>query len=259
MPDNMLLRLDNISLKQSQRVLLDQVDVSVARNEIVTLLGLNGAGKSTLVRIALGLQQPDSGTVWKKKGLSIGYSPQHLQADSVLPLTVKRFLQLSKPRSEKQILATLDEVQAGPVLNQQLGNLSGGELQRVMLARALLKQPDLLVLDEPLAGVDVSGQSDLYRLIAHARDHYHCGILLVSHDLHLVMAATDKVVCLNQHVCCTGEPEAVAKHPEFIALFGHQIGDVLAVYPHHHDHKHDAHGDIVPLTDEPIATDKHNG
>ena len=219
--------------------------MDVNRGEIVTLIGLNGAGKSTLVRVALGLQKPDSGTVWRKTKLKIGFSPQHFHPDPSLPLSVRRFLQQHNHASSKDLENGLAEVEAGEILDRQLVELSGGELHRVLLARALLKKPDLLVLDEPLAGVDVSGQTDLYQLIATVRERYTCGVLLVSHDLHLVMAATDRVICLNQHVCCTGRPESVTQHPEFISLFGEKVSKVLAVYPHHHDHSHDAHGGIV--------------
>jgi zinc transport system ATP-binding protein len=142
----------------------------------------------------------------------------------------------------------LEEVGAGAILDEQLSEISGGEFQRALLARALLREPDLLVLDEPLAGVDVAGQTSLYRLIADIRDHYQCGVLLVSHDLHVVMAATDTVVCINKHVCCTGPPESVTQHPEFVELFGNRMADALAVYTHHHDHAHDTDGHIVPLS-----------
>ena len=157
------------------------------------------------------------------------------------------FLTLGGRTSESRLGDTLAEVGVADVLGSQVADISGGELHRVLLARALLRKPDLLVLDEPLAGVDVAGQSELYRLIATIRDRYACGVLLVSHDLHVVMAATDRVVCINHHVCCTGRPEAVTRSPEFIALFGRQVAQGLAVYTHHHDHQHDVAGAPVPL------------
>ena len=187
-------------------------------------------------------------------GLRIGYTPQHIQRDPIMPMTVRRFLTLGAPAPRRKLEAMLEEVGAGGVIDDPLAELSGGEMQRVLLARALLRRPDLLVLDEPLAGVDLTSQSDLYRLIAAIRDRYGCGVLLVSHDLHLVMAATDTVVCLNRHVCCTGHPQAVLRDPAFISLYGPHLSDTLAVYRHMHDHRHDALGE--PLSMEPGATEE---
>ena len=242
-----LIEAHGLSVRLGGRLILDNVDLRVSRGEIVTLVGLNGSGKSTLVRTVLGLVTPDSGRVVRAPGLRIGFSPQHLDRDPTLPLTVARFLTLGTraPRSQLRIL--LGEIGASAVLDNPLAELSGGELHRVVLARALLRQPDLLVLDEPLAGVDVSSQSDLYRLIADVRDRYKCGVLLVSHELHVVMAATDTVVCLNRHVCCTGHPRSVAKDPQFVSLFGKHVAETLAVYTHHHDHRHDVAGEPVPV------------
>ena len=228
---------------------LDKVDVDLKRGEILTLIGLNGAGKSTLVKVLLGLLAPHAGSVTRKPNLRIGYTPQRLITDAAMPMTVSRFMALGGHAPTERVREVLDEVGAENVFNHTLVNLSGGELHRVLLARALLRSPDLLVLDEPLAGVDVTSQSELYRLIARLRDYYHCGVLLVSHDLHVVMAATDTVICLNHHVCCTGHPHSVANHPQFVSLFGKQVAEVLGVYTHHHDHNHDIHGEPVPLQD----------
>ena len=222
---------------------LDNVDFVVRPGEIMTLVGLNGAGKSTLIRVILGIMKPDSGEVRRAPGLRIGYSPQHLHRDRILPMTVRRFLTLGARAPRGKLAAALEEVGAASIVDFPLAEISGGELQRVLLARALLREPGLLVLDEPLAGVDVTSQSDLYKLIASIRDRYGCAVILVSHDLHLVMAATDTVVCLNRHVCCSGRPQSVVRHPEFIALFGPQLSDTLAVYQHMHDHGHDASGE----------------
>jgi zinc transport system ATP-binding protein len=246
---NHLIEAHNLSVHFRDRTILDAVDVHVARGEIVTVLGLNGAGKSTLVRALLGLIVPDSGRIERQPGLRIGYSPQHLHLDPTLPLSVARFLTLGARMPRAQLEALLAEVGVSAVLDSPIADISGGELHRVLLARALLRKPDLLVLDEPLAGVDVAGQSELYRLIAEIRDRYGCGVLMVSHDLHVVMAATDRVVCINHHVCCTGRPEAVTRHPEFVALFGRHVAEVLAVYTHDHDHQHDVAGAPVPLGD----------
>ena len=228
-------------------MVLNGVDMEVRAGEIVTMVGPNGAGKTTLVRALLGLIRPASGRIHRQPGLRIGYSPQHLHLDATLPLSVARFLTLGGRAPRPRLRELLAEVGVEGVLDSQVADISGGELHRVLLARALLRKPDLLVLDEPLAGVDVAGQSELYRLIADIRDRYACGVLMVSHDLHVVMAATDKVVCINHHVCCTGRPESVTRHPEFVALFGPHVAEGLAVYSHHHDHQHDVAGAPVPL------------
>lgn len=242
-----LIEACELSVRFRERTVLDRVDLQVSRGEIVTVIGLNGAGKSTLVRALLGLITPESGRVLRQPNLRIGYSPQHLHLDATLPLTVARFLTLGARAPQQRLQGLLAEVGVADVLDSQIADISGGELHRVLLARALLRKPDLLVLDEPLAGVDVAGQSELYRLIADIRDRYACGVLLVSHDLHVVMAATDRVVCINHHVCCTGRPESVTRNPEFVALFGPHVAKVLAVYAHHHDHQHDVAGAPVPL------------
>ena len=250
-----LIELQDVSLRRGGQAILEGVSFALSAGEIVTLVGLNGSGKSSLVRIVVGLQRPDSGHVRRRDGLRVGYTPQHLPRDPRLPLTAERFVALGGDDDEKRIHAVLDEVGALQVGQAQLTDISGGELHRVLLARALLRRPDLLVLDEPMAGVDLAGRSDLYRLIADLRDRYRCGVLMVSHDLHVVMAATDNVLCLNRHLCCTGHPRSIARDPQFIALFGREVADVLAVYPHHHDHAHDVHGESVPL--ETAASHPH--
>ncbi len=221
---------------------LDEARVKVRRGEIVTLIGPNGAGKSTLVRVLLGLARINSGKVTRRRGLVIGYMPQNLHVEESQPLTVGRFLQLGvRVRGDGQtgkLEQILSEVGARTVLNAQLRAISGGELRRVMLARALIRNPDLLVLDEPVQGVDVNGQSELYRLIGRIRDQRGCGVLMVSHDLHLVMAETDHVICLNRHVCCEGHPETVSQDPVYSELFGEAAARSFAFYHHHHDHRH---------------------
>lgn len=211
----------------------------------MTLIGPNGAGKTTLVRIVLGLLQPHTGTLYRAPGLRIGYMPQKLFIEPTLPLTVRRFLQLAAPRQKRDVEPLLEEVRIVHLLDQQVSALSGGEMQRVLLARALSQSPQLLVLDEPAQGVDVSGQVELYKLINNIRDSHGCGVLMVSHDLHLVMATTDEVICLNQHICCHGKPEHVSSDPAYLALFGQQQAQTLAVYTHHHNHSHDITGGIV--------------
>jgi len=242
-----LIEADDVCVNFGGRVILDHVHARIEPGEIVTLVGLNGSGKTTLVRALMGLIPLSSGLVARRKGLKIGYSPQIVNIDASLPLTVRRFLTLGKAGANDRLIALLGEVGLGNILELQVSDLSGGELHRVLLGRAMLREPDLLVLDEPLAGVDVAGQSDIYRLIARVRDRYNCGVLMVSHDLHLVMAATDTVICINHHVCCTGHPESVARHPEFVSLFGRHVAEALAVYTHQHDHAHDAAGEVIPL------------
>lgn len=246
-----LIEAREVTVAFNGREVLKGVSARVRPREVVTLIGPNGAGKTTLVRAMLGLLPPDSGRVTRRPGLRIGYMPQRLSLDPTLPLTVQRFLALAVPKgrdkSQAHLQAALDEVGAGHVLVSPLQGVSGGELQRILLARALLRNPDLLVLDEPVQGVDVTGQAELYRLIGTIRDRRGVGILMVSHDLHLVMAATDTVVCLNGHICCAGHPEAVSAHPEYIALFGARAAQSLAIYHHHHNHRHTEEGDVVPL------------
>ena len=242
-----LVEARGVSVRFGRRSVLEAVNLTVHAGEIVTLVGLNGAGKSTLLRVLLGIIRPHGGEVVRQPGLRIGYSPQHVDRDPILPMTVRRFLTLGAPATRRRLEELLVEVGAGGILDQPLAEISGGELHRILLARALLREPGLLVLDEPLAGVDVTSQSELYRLIATIRDRYGCGVLLVSHDLHLVMAATDTVVCLNRHVCCTGHPRVITRHPEFISLFGPHVAGGLAVYQHSHDHRHDALGEPVPM------------
>ncbi|WP_185265773.1 zinc ABC transporter ATP-binding protein ZnuC [Halopseudomonas xiamenensis] len=239
-----LLSLSQVGLRRHGNAILEDITLQVRRGEIVTLIGPNGAGKTSLVRIVLGLLKADSGEVQRQPRLRIGYMPQKLQVDATLPLTVLRFLLLAPGVKRAAALQALGEVGAEHLAQRPLQQVSGGELQRILLARALLRQPDLLVLDEPVQGVDVNGQIELYQLITRLRDRYGCGVLMVSHDLHLVMATTNTVVCLNRHVCCSGRPEQVSADPAFVALFGEQAS-ALAVYNHHHDHSHDMHGEIV--------------
>ena len=238
-----LLSAQNIRVQVGERVLLDNINLDLRQGEIVTVIGPNGAGKTTLLKTLLGFIAPSSGTLVRSSALRIGYMPQKLALNPLLPITVQRFLQQTGANTAA-IQQALIETGVASLLQQSLHKVSGGELQRILLARALLRKPELLVLDEPAQGVDVCGQADLYRLITELRARYHCGVLLVSHDLHLVMAATDTVICLNGHICCQGKPEHVSQHPEYLQLFGRQIADDIAVYTHHHDHDHDVHGNV---------------
>lgn len=251
-PGETLVEVSGIDVTIAARAVLKDVSADVRGGEIVSLIGPNGAGKTTLIRVILGLLRPRRGTVARRPGLVVGYMPQRFTVDPVLPLSVGRFLSLAvrgrgaAARDARR--AALEEVGVGRLLDSPLYDVSGGELQRVMLARALLRDPHLLVLDEPTQGVDVGGQADLYRLIGSIRERRGCGVLLVSHDLHLVMSATDRVICLNHHVCCAGHPEAVSRDPAYGELFGEQVARDFAVYHHRHDHRHGADGAVVPLT-----------
>ena len=244
MEKQVLISAKNLCLDVRGKSLLSNVSFELHKGEIVTLIGPNGAGKTSLIRLLIGLNNATSGEVCRKQGLTIGYVPQRTSISNAMPLRVVDFLKLAAPYSDSEIKTIMSEVNITDVIESSIQNISGGELQRVLLARALLKQPDVLVLDEPAQGVDVIGQQSLYKTIKAIRDNHACGVLMVSHDLHLVMAATDQVVCLNTHVCCTGHPDHISEHPEYLKLFGDAL-DGLAVYSHHHDHEHDIHGDIV--------------
>jgi zinc transport system ATP-binding protein len=246
MNDPVLLGGRQLSYRVRDRAVLSNVDIELRRGEIVTLNGPNGAGKTSLVRILLGLVQPSGGELIRSPGLRIGYVPQELSISRVLPLRVRDFLELAGRYRDAEFNEVLAEVNSDHLLMSPIQSISGGELQRVLLARALLRKPQVLVLDEPAQGVDLVGQQVLYRLINQIRDRYHCGVLMVSHDLHLVMAATDRVICLSTHVCCTGHPDDVSEHPEYLKIFGSAL-EGFALYSHHHDHAHDARGNVVPL------------
>ena len=246
-PPGRLAGTIGVGLSLGGQSVLEGVDVAVGEGEIVTLIGPNGSGKTTLVRVVLGLLEPDRGRVYRRPGVRIGYMPQRVAIDGTMPLTVARFLSLGGPARRDRVAAALAEVGAARLAASPIQSISGGELQRVLLARALLREPDLLVLDEPVQGVDITGQGEVYDLITGIRDRRGCGVLMVSHDLHLVMASTDTVVCLNHHVCCTGHPETVSRDPAYLELFGPLAAKGLAVYAHRHDHHHDVSGDVVPL------------
>jgi zinc transport system ATP-binding protein len=231
-----LITLKNIGVTFHQRAVLDDVSFTLSRDEITTLIGPNGAGKSTLVKVLTGLQTPTTGTIEKKKKLIIGYVPQKLQLNPSLPLTVARFLSLSNKHNHQHQMESLTLVQGEHLQKHNMHTLSGGELQRVLLARAILRKPDLLILDEPVQGVDVKGQIALYALIENLQKTFHCGIFMVSHDLHVVMASTHRVICLQHRICCSGKPEQIAHHPAYIHLFGQQCAENMAIYPHHHKH-----------------------
>ncbi len=245
-----LIRGVGLTVERAGRRLINDVSLTVASGRIVTLVGPNGAGKTTLVRVLLGLLPADAGKVERKPGLVVGYVPQRFHVPGNLPMEVDAFLRLAGKGTALHRHEVLERLEAGHLRHASLHSLSGGELQRVLLARALLRQPSLLVLDEPAQGLDVHGERELYALIAGLRDQQGCGVLMISHDLHLVMAATDEVICLEQHICCMGTPEAISQHPEYLRLFG-PGWEGLAFYQHRHNHHHDLHGNVVP--DKPGA------
>ncbi|MCS6879635.1 MAG: metal ABC transporter ATP-binding protein [Geminicoccaceae bacterium] len=234
-----LVELVDVTVVLDRRVILENVDLVVREGEHVTIVGPNGAGKTTLVKVVLGLLAPSAGRVSLRPGVRIGYAPQHLPIERTIPIDVEGFLALAGRRSLEERRAVLAEVGLEGIERRQLAALSGGQLRRVLLARALLRRPELLVLDEPLSGVDLDGRFELYELVAAIRSRYRCAVLLVSHDLHIVMATTDRVVCLDRHVCCTGSPETIARDPRFARLFGDRFGSVVALYRHRHPRRHD--------------------
>ena len=240
-----LVAVRGLEVRFGANTVLTKVDLEVGANEIVSLIGPNGAGKSTLVKAIAGLVAPTAGSIQRRPGLRLGYVPQRLNVDPVLPLTVRRLLSLAGADGRVSVEAALAEVEAEALIGRSVHDLSGGEFQRVMLARALLRAPHLLLLDEPMQGVDIRGQLALYDLIGTLHRRHGMGVLLVSHDLHIVMAATDRVVCLNHHICCSGAPESVQHHPEYVALFGSEAARRLAVYAHAHDHEHDLAGKVI--------------
>lgn len=244
-PEEPLVSAEGLGVRRGGRWLLHDIDFSIAPGEIVTVIGPNGAGKTTLVRSLLGLIPPSRGRITRRDGLTVGYVPQRLQIDWTLPLSVGRLMTLTRRIPPKSIGDALAETGVGHLAEASVQSLSGGEFQRVMLARAIAADPDLLVLDEPVQGVDYAGEIALYELISTLRDRLAAAVLMVSHDLHVVMKATDRVVCLNGHVCCTGAPRDLARNPEYLRLFGARGADAVAIYSHAHDHEHGLGGEVV--------------
>lgn len=234
-----LISASGVGARYGETTVVQNVDFSIEPGEIVTVVGPNGSGKSTLVRMLAGIQPVSMGKVTRKKGLRIGYVPQQLHLAPSLPMTVRRFLDLPRPVTDGQASETLGRVGASGLEERQLGGLSGGQFQRVLLARALLNAPDILVLDEPTQALDQPGIARFYQLLQAVRDELGLAVLLVSHDLHVVMSASDRVICLNGHVCCQGAPHVVSNAPEYRALFGQGTGGALALYQHAHDHSHE--------------------
>ncbi|AXC51166.1 metal ABC transporter ATP-binding protein [Paracoccus suum] len=242
-----LIDARDLTVRLGGTLILDRVSLSVEPGEIITIVGPNGSGKSTLLRALIGAVPLASGSVTRAPGLRIGYVPQRLHVDPSLPLTVRRFLSLPRPEADAAIADALSRAGVEGLAGRQVGALSGGQLQRVLLARALLGRPQLLMLDEPTQGLDQPASAAFYRAIEAARADLGCAVVMVSHDLHVVMSASDRVICLNTHICCEGHPEVVASAPAYRALFGDGTMGTLALYRHHHHgHSHDDDGGPVP-------------
>ncbi len=236
-----LISANNISVQHSHVAALQNVSLTLDAGEIVTIVGPNGSGKSTLLRVIIGALQPDQGTVTRAPNLRIGYVPQKLAIDATLPMTVRRFLSLPRRISDADADAALAAAGVDHTSNQQMAALSGGQFQRVLLARAILTRPNLLILDEATQGLDQPGSANFYRQIDAVRQDLGCAVLMVSHELHVVMSASDRVICLNGHICCEGAPDVVTAAPAYRELFGSGTGGALALYRHDHDHHHDHH------------------
>jgi len=242
-----------INLKAGGRTILDHIDIEINKGEIVTVIGPNGAGKTSLIRVLIGAIKPDSGKIIKAENLVIGYVPQRVNISPLMPITVKRFMSLTKKTSPIDIKSTLSIVGAENLVERQFHSLSGGETQRVLLAHSVLQNPDLLILDEPVQGMDIGGQVRFYTHLERIRKSLGCGVLMVSHDLHMVMAATDKVICIHHHVCCAGEPEKVRQDPALVEMFGEKAVRSLAFYTHEHNHAHDGASNRDTITEKSDA------
>lgn len=237
MPETPLIIAKGLTVKRGKRVLLDAVDFEILPGEALTLIGPNGAGKTTLIRALIGMV-PFSGSLNRRKGLLLGYTPQKLPLEQLIPMPVDRFIALSGERNRAKRREILARCGAATLQDTQMAALSGGETQRVLLARALMRAPDLLILDEPTQGLDSPGEARFYELLSDIRAEIGVAVFMVSHDLHMVMAQSDRVICLNQHICCSGAPGVVAEDPNYLQLFGPRAG--IAPYQHHH-HEHCDH------------------
>jgi zinc transport system ATP-binding protein len=234
-----LLEAQNVSVRYGRSTVLQGVNFSISPGEIVTVVGPNGSGKSTMVRALIGALPATAGKITRQSGLRIGYVPQRLQMERGLPMTVRRFFDLPTRVDEVSLKKVLDRIHVTSLLSQQMMDLSGGQFQRVLLARALLGKPHILVLDEATQGLDQRGSAHFYQLVESVRNEMGCAVLMVSHELHVVMSASDRVICLNGHICCQGTPEVVSSKPEYRALFGSDTQGALALYRHEHDHSHE--------------------
>ena len=233
-----LIQAKNLCVTRHNKIILENVFIDVKKKDFITIIGPNGAGKSIFLECLMGSFIPDSGKIKRKDNLSVGYIPQNFSPESSMPISVERFLTLKKKFIPQELLNISKETNISGILDKNLANLSGGELQKVLLARSLLNNPELLILDEPAQNLDIKNQLNFYNLLNRIYKNRDISILMVSHDLHMVMSSTRKVVCLYHHVCCSGEPQIVAKDPEFISLFGNDMAKMMSVYQHTHNHSH---------------------
>ena len=234
-----LITVENLSVKYGTNFVLRKINLEIKSGEIVTIVGPNGSGKTSLLKAIIGAVQPADGKIAIKSKLKIGYIPQRLNFDTTLPITVERFMTLTEKVDKSTYKSALETAGVPEILRSQMSSLSGGQFQRVLLARALLGAPEILILDEATQGLDQPGSAAFYRQIEQVRQNTGCAVLMISHDLHVVMSASDRVICLNGHVCCEGTPSAVVSAPEYQELFGAGTEGALALYRHDHDHVHE--------------------
>jgi len=239
----LLVKLENAGVQRMSKWLVKGISFEISQGQIVTLIGPNGSGKTTTAKIILNIMNEDEGQITRNTD-KMAYVPQKINIDWTMPLRVIDFMKITNNLNNNQVIESLTTTGVDKLLYNQIHNLSGGEFQRVLIARAIAKKPDLLVLDEPVQGVDYNGEIALYNLIKKISINLNCGILLISHDMHFVMSTTDHVVCLNGHICCSGTPSSVVKNPEYIKLFGEHNSETLSYYQHHHDHSHDNDGSV---------------
>ena len=239
----LLVKLENAGVQRISKWLVKGISFEISQGQIVTLIGPNGSGKTTTAKMILNIMNADEGQITRNTN-KMAYVPQKINIDWTMPLRVIDFMKITNNLNDNQVIESLTTTGVDKLLYNQIHNLSGGEFQRVLIARAIAKKPDLLVLDEPVQGVDYNGEIALYNLIKKISVNLNCGILLISHDMHFVMSTTDHVVCLNGHICCSGTPSSVVKNPEYIKLFGEHNSETLSYYQHHHDHSHDNDGSV---------------
>lgn len=241
--NKLLVKLENAGVQRTSKWLVKGISFEISQGQIVTLIGPNGSGKTTTAKMILNIMNADEGQITRNTD-KMAYVPQKINIDWTMPLRVIDFMKITNNLNNNQVIKSLTTTGVDKLLYNQIHNLSGGEFQRVLIARAIAKKPDLLVLDEPVQGVDYNGEIALYNLIKKISVNLNCGILLISHDMHFVMSTTDHVVCLNGHICCSGTPSSVVKNPEYIKLFGEHNSETLSYYQHHHDHSHDNDGSV---------------
>ena len=240
-----IVEINQAGVIRQNKWIIKNISLEVNRGEILTLIGPNGSGKTTTAKLAAGIIKPDEGKVHSQKNIVLSYVPQNMKVDWTIPINVKHFMKLTNSIDNKNILKALNLVDIGHLIDEQIQTLSGGEFQRALIARAIARKPDLLILDEPLQGLDFTGEKLLYNLINKIKDEIKCGIILISHNLHMVMATTDQVICLNGHICCSGTPNIVLQSKEYTELFGPNKLDGLALYTHSHNHTHETDGTLI--------------